>query len=297
VVKKQNKLFVALLMISVFLFVGVFTLPQQAYAGYGERLLYWGTTGEDVKELQSDLSNLGYSTYGIDGIFGTNTYNAVINFQKDQRISVDGIVGPVTSSTLRSSMVDRFTHVVQWGDTLSDLAVKYGTTVNSIMEVNNLNSYMIYVGDRLIIPQNTSISPSRGESRFGELVDWWTVASKVFYIGKVATITDVDTGISYKVVRKGGTNHADCQPLTAADTVKMKKARGGYWSWDRQAIIVEVDGRKFAASQNGMPHGGQSIYDNDFPGHFCIHFLNSRTHGTNRVDENHQAMVLKAAGM
>ena len=32
--------------------------------------------------------------------------------------------------------------------------------------------------------------------------------------------------------------------------------------------------------------------DNDFDGHFCIHFYASRTHGGNRVDERHQNMVL-----
>ena len=48
---------------------------------------------------------------------------------------------------------------------------------------------------------------------------------------------------------------------------------------------------------NGMPHGAGAIKDNDFDGHFCIHFYASRTHGGNRVDERHQNMVLKAAGL
>ncbi|MFS8501624.1 MAG: hypothetical protein FWJ59_07465, partial [Caldicoprobacter sp.] len=61
-------------------------------------------------------------------------------------------------------------------------------------------------------------------------------------------------------------------------------------------IIVQVNGKKMAASMNGMPHGGSTIANNNFAGHFCIHFYGSRTHGTNRVDPEHQAAIRIAAG-
>jgi len=44
-----------------------------------------------------------------------------------------------------------------------------------------------------------------------------------------------------------------------------------------------------------MPHGGDSIADNNFDGHHCIHFTNSRTHGSNKVCSLHQAAIKKAA--
>ncbi|MBO8126707.1 MAG: hypothetical protein H0Z38_05665 [Firmicutes bacterium] len=47
---------------------------------------------------------------------------------------------------------------------------------------------------------------------------------------------------------------------------------------------------------NGFPHGFEHV-NNDFPGHFCIHFLGSRIHKTRRVDEDHQRMVMAAAGL
>ena len=56
------------------------------------------------------------------------------------------------------------------------------------------------------------------------------------------------------------------------------------------------NGVTLAASINGMPHGGGSIADNNFEGHICIHFLNSRTHGTDNVDPDHQNAVGEAAG-
>ena len=56
---------------------------------------------------------------------------------------------------------------------------------------------------------------------------------------------------------------------------------------------VEINGVFVAASINGMPHG-YSLIDNGQGGHTCIHFLNSKTHGTKRVDETHQAAVQEA---
>lgn len=125
-------------------------------------------------------------------------------------------------------------------------------------------------------------------------MDWWTSdIQKIFAVGVVATITDVDTGISWKEKRFAGKNHADIQPLTKADTAKLKKVYG-HWSWKRRAVFVTINGENYAASIHGMPHGGSNL-NNNFPGHHCCHFLNSRTHGSNKVDKNHQKMVAKAA--
>ena len=126
-------------------------------------------------------------------------------------------------------------------------------------------------------------------------MDWWTSGiQEIFSIGTVATITDVDTGISWKEIRKAGRNHADIQPCTKQDTANFKKACKK-WSWARRAVFVTIDGVNYAASINCQPHGGSSVSGNNFPGHHCAHFLNSRTHGSDRVDENHQKMCKKAA--
>ena len=80
-------------------------------------------------------------------------------------------------------------------------------------------------------PAGSAIPPARGTARE---MDWWdSDIQKIFARGVVAQITDVETGLSWRERRNGGTNHADCQPLTAADTAAMKKAYGGKWSWDR----------------------------------------------------------------
>ena len=59
-----------------------------------------GSRGPKVTELQQDLTRLGYGnllgTPAIDGKFGPNTENAVKKFQQDNRLKVDGVVGPQT---------------------------------------------------------------------------------------------------------------------------------------------------------------------------------------------------------
>ncbi len=64
--------------------------------GTGTRYLEMGMRGDDVRKLQKRLKALGYETGPIDGIFGNITHSAVILYQKNAKITQDGIVGPVT---------------------------------------------------------------------------------------------------------------------------------------------------------------------------------------------------------
>lgn len=134
----------------------------------------------------------------------------------------------------------------------------------------------------------------RDRSLYGEMIAW-SEADKIFPRFARAQVQDFDSRLAFWVQRRAGRAHADVQPLTAEDTAIMKQIYGGKWSWKRRAILVKIKGRKLAASMNGMPHGAGSISGNNFPGHFCIHFYNSKTH-SGRVNLEHQIMVWKAAG-
>jgi len=106
-------------------------------------------------------------------------------------------------------------------------------------------------------------------------------------------VKDVKTGKVFTVKRWTGHNHADCEPATKNDTAIMKSIYG-HWSWKRRAILVKYNGHVYAASMNGMPHGTQTIKNNNFDGHFCIHFTGSKTHGSGKVDSMHQNCVKTA---
>ena len=129
---------------------------------------------------------------------------------------------------------------------------------------------------------------------YGTLLVWEEV-DKIFPMFTNAKITDIYTGTSFNVQRREGSSHVDVQPLTAEDTAVMKKIYGGRWSWERKGIIVEAGGCRIAASMNGMPHGSGKIDDNNFFGHFCIHFLGSTIH-SGGMDTRHHREILKAAG-
>lgn len=73
-----------------------------------------GSRGDDVKKLQEHLKNAGYDigSYGVDGVYGNATANAVKQYQKDNGLTVDGIAGnntltkmyePVYSTTSQGS--------------------------------------------------------------------------------------------------------------------------------------------------------------------------------------------------
>ncbi|MGW0824079.1 peptidoglycan-binding domain-containing protein [Streptomyces sp. NPDC002845] len=65
-----------------------------------------GSTGNTVKEAQCLLNSYntwhGRPAIAVDGIFGNETHNAVVAFQKRMRIAIDGIVGPQTWRKLRT---------------------------------------------------------------------------------------------------------------------------------------------------------------------------------------------------
>jgi murein L,D-transpeptidase YcbB/YkuD len=78
---------------------------RQVASGYP--LLRRGSKGVYVCVLQDALTTLGYNTGGLDGIFGSNTYNSVLNFQKTRGLIVDGLVGNNTWRTLMAEVVGK----------------------------------------------------------------------------------------------------------------------------------------------------------------------------------------------
>lgn len=143
---------------------------------------------------------------------------------------------------------------------------------------------------------SSSSSSSSSKSYETEVLDWFA-DNVTSVIPKKATFTikDVRTGKTFTAKRWSGVNHLDAEPLTAEDAATMKAIFGGSWSWNRRPILILYRGHVYAASMNGMPHGTSTISGNDFDGHFCIHFKNSKTHGTKVVDAAHQKAVTAAS--
>ncbi len=86
------------ILIVTLLLVGVlFTLDHQVLAADKVTL---GSQGQEVKQLQTALNSKNYWCGEANGLFGPRTYNALIRFQKDNKLMVDGRIDEVVKKAL-----------------------------------------------------------------------------------------------------------------------------------------------------------------------------------------------------
>ena len=89
-------LLVNLLMISIVSGVGEQAVIRLRGGTSVETLSRVGSRGDEVKQIQTKLKNWGYYKGNVDGIFGEQTKQAVISFQKKNSLTADGVAGPQT---------------------------------------------------------------------------------------------------------------------------------------------------------------------------------------------------------
>ncbi len=128
-----------------------------------------------------------------------------------------------------------------------------------------------------------------------EMVDWYASAQYNLNCGSYYTLLNIRNGDTIRVKYTTGSAHMDIEPATAADTAKLLTCLGGEWTYVRTPVILIAEGKCIAASLYGEPHGGtDTISGNNMDGVVCLHLTNSRTHGSDRVDEDHQAAIQEA---
>lgn len=77
---------------------------EESYEGTGLTTIRYGSTGNLVKELQEGLNSLGYDCGKVDGKFGSNTQASLIQFQKDNGLTADGVCGDKTWVALNKAL-------------------------------------------------------------------------------------------------------------------------------------------------------------------------------------------------
>ena len=228
---------------------------SQVEASYGT--LKVGNTGTAVKNLVQALKDRGYYSGSVTNKYTTAVEKAVRAFQKAQSLSVDGIAGPATQHAL------------------------YGTVPVGAADTSNLTM---------------TLYPA-------EKIDWWTGGINNMWVkGTNYKIYDVKTGIVWWAHRWSGGYHADVEPLTAADTARLCKCYGVTTAqeianrklYQRRPSLITIGNRTFACSLYGVPHNypeGDTISSNDMKGQICLHFTNSWTHGSKKVDSLHTEAI------
>lgn len=95
----KSKVLIALIII-ILSTSTILLAPVETEAYLGDRILNLGIQGYDVKQLQKNLGYLGYAVGQIDGIYGWETVQAVKEFQKNNGLAVDGVVGQQTANAI-----------------------------------------------------------------------------------------------------------------------------------------------------------------------------------------------------
>ncbi len=117
-----------------------------------------GSVGPDVRLVQSLLNRIGYNAGAVDGVFGSQTYQAVTAFQRNNGLTADGVIGPATWNVLDRLLRGYDTYIVQPGDTYYKIARAFYTSVNAIITANpGINPNMLSVGQRLVIPYGIDV--------------------------------------------------------------------------------------------------------------------------------------------
>ncbi len=143
--------------------IKVFTLCRQNIFRMGDLMytLKIGDTGAIVAAMQLALKRASFYSGLTDGVFGRQTQQAVVQFQRSNRINPDGIIGPQTEGLLQKYIKGYFKYTLRRGDTYWLLANKYGTSAKAIMQANpNINQNFLRIGQVINIPYGFSVVPS-----------------------------------------------------------------------------------------------------------------------------------------
>ena len=161
-----------------------------------------GSRGDLVTTLQKRLKTWGYYTGNVDGIFGSQTEQAVKYFQRKNGLAADGIVGPATAKAVGISLT---------GGSSGGSSSSSGT---------GSSSSDVYLLARCVYGE------ARGESYKGQVA----VAAVVLNRVRSSSFPNTISGVIYQpgafsVVSDGQIN------LTPNDTA-LKAARDALNGWD-----------------------------------------------------------------
>lgn len=195
-----------------------------------------------IRTLQKALISLNYLDSAADGIYGSMTEKAVAAFQKEHKLTKDGIAGKQTLKAIEKALADGFRH---------QSALDAAEPLDGV--------------------DGKGIAPARDEI---QLLNWYTDIKPRLKSNAKLTVYDPASGLSWtlKVYSRG--RHCDAEPLTLKDTQIMMKAFGDKHTWGPKGVYVCLpDGRWTIGATHNVPHLDNHLKDNGFDGVLCVHFF------------------------
>ena len=148
----------------------------------GKEPVVYSDTYNATNTFSGNITNypLWVAEYGVQNPNPNGNWETWVGFQYTDEGEVNGISGYVDrnkftqeiflSDTSEIPNIDKpnisiqestTTIIIQYGDTLSEIAIMYNTTVARLVELNSIsNPNLIYAGESLIVPTNTSTQAS-----------------------------------------------------------------------------------------------------------------------------------------
>ena len=191
--ENKKRLIIMSLITGILIFLEVFVLLLENNTV--DALSKYGSRGEEVRQIQTKLKRWGYYNGNVDGIYGSQTLEAVKYFQRKNGLKVDGIAGTQTLNAM-------------------------GITSSSSNQSSTSNSNDVNLLSRLIYGE------ARGEPYTGQVAVGAVVLNRV----KNSSFPNTIAGVIYQsgafdVVSDGQIN------LTPNDTAK-KAAQDALNGWD-----------------------------------------------------------------
>ncbi len=192
---KTKKKIVAIFVVALF-FIGIGVFIVLFQNNTVEALSKYGSRGEEVRQIQTKLKRWGYYKGNVDGIYGSQTQEAVRYFQRKNGLAVDGIAGPKT---------------------LQAMGINSGTSSSTSSSSNSSNVNLLA---RIIYGE------ARGEPYTGQVAVGAVVMNRV----KSSSFPNTISGVIYQsgafdAVKDGQIN------LTPNDTAR-KAAQDALNGWD-----------------------------------------------------------------
>lgn len=121
----------------------------------GKYIYYTVVSGDTLSQIAADYNTTVSTLVSLNGISNPNLIYV------GEVIKIPVLHTVTVKSSTSTSTTGVITYTVKSGDTLSAIALKFGTTVNSIVALNNIsNPNLIYPGEVLTIRASSSDSSS-----------------------------------------------------------------------------------------------------------------------------------------